>query len=41
MGSNGPESQLATLIAPVNDGPPLEAAHAMMVPVNDLEQLFA
>jgi len=36
-----PEPQLATLIAAVNDRSLKKAADTVMVPVEDLEQLFA
>ena len=35
------EPQFATLVAAVNDGAPTEAGHAVLVPVQDLEELIA
>ena len=36
-----PEPQLATLVAPVDDGAPAEPGQAVLVPVQDLEELIS
>ena len=38
---DGPESQLATLIAAVNDGAPAEPGRPLLIPIQDPEELIA
>ena len=41
MGGDRAEPHFATLVAAVDDRPPLKPADTVMVPIQNLEELFA